>query len=254
MLEGMGSPPRALSFSVAAFLTAIAGFVDAVGYLLFAHIYTANMSGNSVGLGIAVAEGKWATALLHLWPVGTYVAGLLAGRLLIEIAARQRVERVASLAFSFELLLLAVVAVSRTEAPQSLPWLPIALLAIAMGVQNAILTKFSSLTLHTGFVTGTLVQMAKELAKSGTWLWDAVRARRLPFGTALRASASEKSFRLSVFLAVTWIVYVAGAIAGATGRNGSGAHSLSFPIAGLGLLIGVDLFRPLAICEEVEQA
>ena len=37
---------------IAGFLTWIAGFVDAVGFLALVQIYTANMSGNSVAIGI----------------------------------------------------------------------------------------------------------------------------------------------------------------------------------------------------------
>ena len=48
-------------------LTAVAGYVDAVGYLVLAHVFTANMSGNTIAVGRAIVDGDWSTYLLALW-------------------------------------------------------------------------------------------------------------------------------------------------------------------------------------------
>lgn len=248
---------RLVSFAVATLLTCIAGFVDAVGFLTFARVYTANMSGNSVALGIALNQQQWATCLLRFWPILLYVIGLIFGRTLIEIGARHQTRRIASVAFGCEIVLLALVALSGQAAhiPRGSAWqyIGVALLSCAMGIQNSALTKFSSLTLHSGFVTGTLLKFTEQLVAYGTWFFDKLR-RGKPLPEAIIQSGKEKSFRLSLFLALTWSAYVIGAVAGTWGKSFIESRALIAPIAGLLLLVALDLFKPLAVQEERQQA
>lgn len=230
--------------ATALLLTWIAGFVDAVGFLAFAHIYTANMSGNSVAIGIDLSKGQWPQFALRLWPVVMYVAGLLLGRALIEFGAVRGIQRIASIAFACEVLLLGFVSSGITSGLYA----AIALLAGAMGIQNATLTKFSSLTLNTGFVTGTLVKFSEQVVAYGMVLFRTIRSGR-PAADPLR----HKSFRMSLFLGLSWLAYVAGAAAGAWGKILAGTIALVVPIMGLASLTIVDVLRPLAIQEE-EQA
>ncbi len=246
----------AITYTVAVGLTWIAGLVDAVGFLTFSRIYTANMSGNSVALGIGLDHRKWPDIALRFWPILLYVFGLIIGRMAIEIGARRRMRRIASIAFGFEVLLL-VFAILSGKVAGAVPhaqwvYVGIALLATAMGIQNAALTHFSSLTLHSGFVTGTLLKFAEELVRYGTWVWDNLKQQGT-FSRALAKSACQPSFRLSLFLAVTWLAYVIGAITGAWGTSVLRLNTLVIAIAGLVLLIAVDVFSPLAIQEEKEQ-
>lgn len=245
----------AMSFLVAAILTWVAGFVDAVGFLAFAHIYTANMSGNSVAAGIGLGQNNWPMFILRLWPVFTYLLGLIFGRSLIEVGARLRVSRIASAAFACEVIALTAVDLDGKgsgNAPHT-EWASIALLAWAMGMQNAALTRFSSLTLHTGFVTGTLLKFAEQLVKYGSWIWDESFANRTPIIRALRLSARQESFRLSCLLMSIWIGYVLGAAVGAWGRSFAGTRGLAVPILCLLLLIGIDLRTPLGEKDERKQ-
>jgi uncharacterized membrane protein YoaK (UPF0700 family) len=229
---------RPVIFAVAILLTWIAGFVDAAGYLTFARIYTANMSGNSIALGIAVSDHNWPMAVFRFWPILLYVCGLIFGRSLIEIGVNRRMQRVASAAFACEVFLLVVV----MWVPQSWQYLPIALLAMSMGIQNSALTQFSSLTLHSGFVTGTLLKFSEELVAFLATCWPSSRP------------VDKKPLRLSLFLALTWLAYVLGAVAGAWGKSMFQARALLAPIAGLVLLITLDIYRPMGIQEVRKQA
>lgn len=240
---------------LAAFLTWLAGFVDAAGYISLGHIYTANMSGNSVAIGIHSVSGEVAATLRRIWPVVTYFAGLLFCRLLITYGARRRIRRVATLAVCCEIVLLLPVCLITGSAHQvgiELSIAYIGLLALAMGIQNAALTHFSTLTVHTGFVTGTLLKCAEHGAKYLTWFWD--EAHQGSIWRAVRNSGSEKSFRLTVWLAAIWCAYVVGACCGAFGNHSVGLRSLWIPIAGLIAVIAADLKKPLAGKEEEQQA
>jgi uncharacterized membrane protein YoaK (UPF0700 family) len=253
---GQNSSGRRVALSVALALTWIAGLVDAIGFLSFARIYTANMSGNSVSLGIALAEQNWPTALLRFWPVLLYVWGLLLGRVLLEVGARLRISRIATLVFLLESILLGISAwlgdLPQTPPRQVETYTAIALLAFAMGMQNAALTRFSTLTLHSGFVTGTLLKANSELVKALTWIWENARnvGGLVP---ALRAAIRQDSARLSLFLWITWSSYVVGAAIGTFGVHAVKTRSLIIPIAALILLMLVDLRQPLAVQDESQQ-
>lgn len=239
-----------LPFVLAAFLTWIAGFVDAVGYLSLRKIYTANMSGNSVAVGIEWASRNWPELAWRLWPVVTYVAGLLFCRILLEIGARERIRSIASIAFLFEIALL---------VPALLAHLPgasvgVALLAAAMGIQNGALTHFSSLTVHTGFVTGTLVKFAEEFTKYLTWAFDHVRSSREPLRNFAAQSLKQRHLKIALLLAFIWFAYIVGAVCGALGDYAAAMKALVIPVAALAALVLVDLRWPLALREEQDQA
>jgi len=257
MSEHNPSSGRKIQFAVAASLTFIAGYVDAIGYLAYAKVYTANMSGNSVAIGIGLGQQKWAEAAFRSWPVLLYVTGLILGRILLEIGAQSGLRRIASLAFSCEVVLLAIVGFSTSLATRYAIATPelagIAILALAMGIQNAALTKFSSLTLHTGFVTGTLLKCAEQLVKHATWVGGKIQQGKA-VSHALADSVHEPTFGLTLFLGFTWASYVIGAVLGTIGKQLIDLKALSFAIAGLVALIAVDVIQPLAVSEEAEQS
>ncbi len=244
-------------YFIAILLTGIAGFVDAVGFLTLGHIYTANMSGNSVALGIQVTSQNWPEALPRLCPVIGYVVGVLFCRLLIAVGARNRIRAIASITLLCEIALLAPASLNRhqpTELAGAIIFTYIALLSVAMGIQNATLTHFSTLNLNTGFVTGTLVKFAEQLTKYLTWLYDHLHAHPKNLAAALADSFEQKVFRIALWLACMWLAYVFGACCGTLGDFKMGLGSLSLPMLGLAILIAIDIRKPLAVIEEQEQA
>lgn len=246
-----------LPIAIAAFLTWIAGFVDAVGFLSLGHIYTANMSGNSVAVGIQWASRNWPETARRIWPVIAYVIGLLFCRILIEFGARERIRSIASVAFLIEIALLMPVSLAHGSSIGTVSGIAFAyvgLLAIAMGVQNGALTHFSSLTVHTGFVTGTLVKFAEEATKYLTWAFDGIRHSDGSPAAVLVQSSKQKPFRVAIWLAGMWLSYVVGAWCGALGDYTVKLQSLAVPMAALSIIIAIDLYRPLGLREEQEQA
>lgn len=242
-----------MALLLAAFLTWMAGFVDAVGYLSLGQIYTANMSGNSVAIGIHAVSGEWTETLRRLLPVVAYFAGLLCCRLLIAYGASHRIRRIASVTLFCEIVLLIPVFLASTQIAALLSWTFVGLLALAMGVQNATLTHFSSLTVHTGFVTGTLVKCAEYMARYLTWAWDQIWHRRRPVWQVFARSGEQKAFSAGIWLALIWLAYVIGACFGALGQHAYKFRSLLVPIIGLACVGAADLHQPLAIREEHEQ-
>ena len=242
---------------IAGYLTWIAGFVDAAGFVALGQIYTANMSGNSVAIGIQAWDQNWLETLRRAWPVAVYVVGLLCSRILLEIGGREKVRRVAAIAFGIEIAALLPVSfahsILHSQTQSALVFGLIALLSFAMGVQNAALTHFSNMTLHTGFVTGTLVKMAEQFTKFLTWSYDQVRREHRPIRDVLRRSVAERDLSISVLLGLIWTAYVVGAFCGAAGHSFAGLKCLFIPIAALFILALYDLWQPIAVTDENEQ-
>jgi uncharacterized membrane protein YoaK (UPF0700 family) len=212
------------------------------------------MSGNSIAIGLQGARQNWPEFLARLWPVVMYMTGLLFCRLLIEFGGRKKISPIATLTLGIEIAILlpiALISGVRGHVTQELQVAYVALLALAMGIQNAALTHFSDLTLHTGFVTGTLLKAAEHGAGYLTWLSDEMRrsgARR-----ALSRSPNEKSFRHGLYLLFVWIMYVCGAAFGTFGVLAWAFRTLFVAIGGLGIVIAMDLKHPLAQKELAEQ-
>ncbi len=105
-------------------LCGMAGYADAVGYILLGSIFAANMTGNTVLLAIAVTQGATDAILGHGAAIAGFFAGALVGRSLALVAPTRAPELLLQAA-----LLGLLVAVSLPTFAK------LALLALAMGIQ-----------------------------------------------------------------------------------------------------------------------
>jgi len=178
-------------------LTAATGSVDAVSYLGLGRVFTANMTGNLVLLGIAIGQGQLAGSFRAVIAFAGFVIGVLVG---VRVTTRAEVAMVwprsASLALLAELgLLLGLVAgweiAGARPAPAALDIL-IALSAGAMGMQTAAARRLGVLGVTTTFVTGMLTGLIAALVMAGAGrsqlaLWAATLAG-LVIGAAVGAA------------------------------------------------------------------
>ena len=75
-------------------LTWAAGNIDAIGYLGLGRVFTANMTGNTVLLGLHLGQEQGRAALLALLALLGFGVGLVMGALIVErIEARGRGRR-----------------------------------------------------------------------------------------------------------------------------------------------------------------
>src|SRR6267154_165555 len=71
-------------------LTMVTGIVDAVSYLKLGHVFVANMTGNVVFLGFAIADPQNFSIPASLVAIGAFLAGALAGGRLSLLFGRHR--------------------------------------------------------------------------------------------------------------------------------------------------------------------
>lgn len=138
---------------VAFMLTFSAGMVDIVGYIAVYHWFVAHMTGDTVHLGNQLATANWGEAEKAGTVIGSFILGSIVGRAVIEAGARKRQRTIASITLLAEAALIFAFICTRSFVVGSngipLPTLLVllALLAAAMGLQTATLTKIGPLTI-----------------------------------------------------------------------------------------------------------
>ena len=193
----------------ATILTIIAGIADAVGYITMGGVFAANMTGNTVLAGIAAAQRHYPDAWQHLAPLLAFFVGAMLSRLLLRLWHKPNA------CLLVEAALLAVVGFLPLE-----PEPAVLILALAMGVQASAITHFSGNAISTVVVTSTLARTADAVLDR---LWPGEK-KNLPTAPNLP------------LLALTWIGYLVGAVAGAL-LLAAMPYPLLVPVALLALLL-----------------
>ena len=154
--------PTATRNALVVLLAIAAGFSDALGYVGLGRVFTANMTGNTILLGLAIGQGEISAALRSVAALVGFVLGIvLAG----TIVARTRVQSIWSMTVtatlageSLVLLVFTLWGTIASPSPDSEATVAlIVLLAMAMGMQ--------SIALHVLGVSGVT-----STAISATWI------------------------------------------------------------------------------------
>ncbi|MGW6057007.1 YoaK family protein [Streptomyces sp. NPDC055189] len=139
-------------------LTFVTGLVDAVSYLGLDRVFVANMTGNVVFLGFALAGDVQLSATASLLAAGSFVAGAwLGGRIAPRLA---RPLRLFALIVGAHAVLVAAALVLDIAA--DVRDVLIVLLALGMGLQNAVVGKLAVPDLNTTVLTRTLTGLAAD--------------------------------------------------------------------------------------------
>ncbi len=224
-------------------LACAAGCVDAVSYTGLGRVFTANMTGNTVLLGLAVGQAHGAAVARSALAVMGFVAGVAAGAWVAGRGSRGRVwPPGATAALAIEWLLLAAFAALwyRTGDPEGRPGTAAALIALsslAMGIQSAVARRLDVSGIATTYITGTLTSLACSVVDRRR-ATDAARGE-----VSARVAGAPLSLRPEVLLAATWIVYVAGAAVVAAASYVGRGLMLGFPLAVMTVVIAVAAVR-----------
>ncbi|SOD74568.1 uncharacterized membrane protein YoaK (UPF0700 family) [Jatrophihabitans sp. GAS493] len=151
-------------------LTIVTGAVDAVSILSLGRVFVANMTGNVVFVGFALAGAPGFSLSASLFALGGFlvgaaVGGALIGRIKSQRAALLRACVTGELLLLTAALLIAIIAGTPFTgvAVDSLA----ALAAVAMGLQNAVVRKLAVPDLTTTVLTMTITGLAADLRGGG---------------------------------------------------------------------------------------
>lgn len=167
-------------------LSALAGFVDAIGFIKLGGFFISFMSGNSTRLAVGLAQGS-SQAALAACLILTFVAGVILGSMAGKFAGRRR----------RPIVLVLVATLLAAAAGLDLLGLgrgAVAAMGLAMGAENAIFEENGEARIGLTYMTGTLVKLGQRLA-------------------AMLTGANPGAW--FSYLAL-WLGLVAGAVAGAS--------------------------------------
>lgn len=171
-------------------MTIVTGLVDAFSYLVLGHVFVANMTGNVVFLGFALAGARGFSIPASLVALTAFGLGALgSGRLGSAVGRRRGILLSATAALQAVFLAAAVVMAALAPSPLSAGYRYglIVVLGISMGMQNATARRLAVPDLTTTVLTLTIVGIA---ADSGFAGGDGSKAgRRLISVTAMLVGA-----------------------------------------------------------------
>ncbi len=146
-------------------LTAVTGLVDAFSYLVLGHVFVANMTGNVVFLAFALAGVGGFSVLASLVAIGCFAVGaLIAGRVGRHLAGRRELLLAVTAAGQAVIVAEAVTmtALAGRPVPAGVRYALIAVLAAALGAQNATARKLAVPDLTTTVLTLTITGFAAD--------------------------------------------------------------------------------------------
>jgi uncharacterized membrane protein YoaK (UPF0700 family) len=151
-------------------LTFVTGVVDAASYLRLGHVFVANVTGNAVFLGFALAGAPDVSASASLTAIGAFlVGGVAGGRLGSRLGEhRGRLLRAGVATQVAAVVAALVLALAAADPPgRGVRLVLIVLLALAMGVQNAVARRLAVPDLTTTVLTLTLTGVAADSRLAG---------------------------------------------------------------------------------------
>lgn len=152
-------------------LTFVTGLVDAVSYLRLGRVFVANMTGNVVFLGFAVAGAPGFALAASLAALGGFLVGALLGGTLAGWRAPDRARMLRDATLIEFVLLVVAVGLLLPAAPTPGPGLAsvvAAMLALALGMQNSVVRKVGVPDLTTTVLTMTLTGIAADVRSAGS--------------------------------------------------------------------------------------
>ena len=137
-------------------LSALAGFVDAIGFIKLGGYFVSFMSGNSTRLAVGLAQGT-SQAAIAASLIATFVLGVVLGSL---AGTRAKGRRRPTVLVLVGVLLAAAACLDMFGLERG----AIAAMALAMGAENTIFEENGETRIGLTYMTGTLVKVGQRLA------------------------------------------------------------------------------------------
>ncbi len=200
-----------------------AGAADAAAFLGIGRVFIANMTGNTVLLGVAVARGNGGDFLRAASALVGFCVGVLIGTLLVSRSESQ-FPRLARHALALETVaLVALLVCWAAIGVSSARYALIAVAGFAMGLQSAAVLAAHTGGVATTYVTGTLTTAIARFTMRG------------------RGSSAAGDPRAP---GAVWVTYGVGAIFGALTEKWWGAGSIAITLAIVGAACAYAWWRP----------
>jgi uncharacterized membrane protein YoaK (UPF0700 family) len=193
-------------------LVGLAGYFDAFSYLGLGHVFTANMTGNTVLLALHIGQRDLSAVLPYLFALGGFCLGVLCGALLVGQAPIGDVRTPAmtrSVAVEGIILLIFAILwlVTGTKPQGDVVLALLGFASMAMGLQSAIVRGIGLAGIATTALTSPLATLMTELAK---WVNFSTHAALRTKGV----TGSQEKSRLIGRLVAVLLMYGLAALVG----------------------------------------
>jgi uncharacterized membrane protein YoaK (UPF0700 family) len=181
-------------------LSALAGYVDGIGFLHLGGLFVSFMSGNSTRMGVSLAEGHWQEVASAAGLIALFVLGATCGSLLMRLRGGNRQSR---LLFVEGALLIAATVCHLAAFPRS----AVACMVLAMGSENAAFQVKGGSGLGLTYMTGALVRIGQQIASAltGGGPWFAWAPNLLLWAALVVGAALGAWAYLQISLMAVWI-------------------------------------------------
>ncbi len=222
-------------------LTWAAGSVDAISYLALDHVFTANMTGNTVLLGLALGQGHGWAALRSIVALAGFALGAALGAIIVERGPKRGDWPAAvTKAIFLEGVILGIFAVTwhvpGIARSGGVVYALIALSAVAMGMQSAAIRHLNVPGVATTYITGTLTSF---MAGFVGWLGSVdllSSTSKSVANTAVPASPAAKKHGARLQAAVFFVYGLAAVASGIIQVRWSSFVTLS-PLVAVALVV-----------------
>ena len=205
------------NLALACALSAMAGYVDGIGFLHLGGLFVSFMSGNSTRLGVSLAQAHWSNAAEAIGLILLFVTGAACGSLIVLGRGAHRQPWV----LLVEAMLLALAALCYAVGLSNIA---VAAMVLAMGLENAVFQIDGGAGLGLTYITGALVKVGQLVAAALTggerwaWLPNLLLWAALVAGAVCGASAYHWINLAAVWFAAALALILSGIVA-ATARS-----------------------------------
>lgn len=217
---------------------------------------TSHVSGTASNLGWYVSEGSWRLAAFAFFLLAMFFLGAAASGVFTELGRRRGWESIYALPIAVETMLLAALAIGfefhdhgERQSGAPLYWLA-GVASLAMGLQNATITRISSGVVRTSHITGVLTDLGLETTQFLLWARDRnLDSPPLSPRALLRSAAAHPSARRLALLASIVGSFALGAGLGGLAHASIERWAMFSPVIFLIWIIYRDITIPIAEIE-----
>ncbi len=236
-------------------LSWVGGYTNVIAFMACGS-FVSHVTGTATLIGHHLISGDLRGALFagYLW--GMFLFGAIASALMTETAKRRGMASKYIPPMMAEALLLTFFTIAlHAHRHHSLGglYLTAGLASLAMGLQNATITKISGAVVRTTHLTGVTTDLGLEGVAFCLWLWDRLRTWRWQrAGRVLRVSQRHPSLGRVALLASIFGSFLLGAGIGTACYLKFGEVALALPIGFLVWIFLVDWRTPIADVREMD--
>ena len=200
------------NLALACALSAMAGYVDGIGFLHLGGLFVSFMSGNSTRLGVSLAQANWSSAAEAIGLILLFVMGAACGSLIVLGRGANRQPWV----LLVEAMLLALAALCYAFGLSNAA---VAAMVLAMGLENAVFQIDGGAGLGLTYITGALVKVGQFAAAAMTggarwgWLPNLLLWAALVAGAVCGASAYHWINLAAIWFAAALALILSGIVA-----------------------------------------